>query len=183
MIIVITIVIIITKVDIIKYIDANKDLRKIFGERELIIIKKQLLGVRMTPSEKTRLSRDIRKKFEVMKSLQEYNEYFELKHGALAKKLIDRVVETIKNHEWFHKIDEIILFGSYVEGRFHMFSDIDIAVKFKEKISDNDSIEFRKRVFSNLPDKVDIQVYNTLPDKIKKEIDKNGRRIYKRPDK
>ena len=42
----------------------DKNIRRIFGERELVIIEKQLLGVALKPSEKTRLSRDIRKKFE-----------------------------------------------------------------------------------------------------------------------
>ena len=53
---------------LINIIKTNKDIRKIFGKKELVIIEKQLLGVSLTQSEKNRLSRDIRKKFEVIKN-------------------------------------------------------------------------------------------------------------------
>jgi len=181
-IIVIIVIIIVIKMTFIQEIKENKNLRKIFGKRELKIIEKQLMGVSLEPSEKTRLSRDIRKKFDVIKALIPYSNEFDLKHGAKIKELINRAVEAIKEHEWFWKVREIILFGSFVEKRFHLFSDIDIAVKFKKDISEKEAFEFRRKIITNLPDKLDIQVYNILPDKIKKEIDKNGRIIYKRAD-
>ncbi len=161
-------------------IKQDKNLRKIFGERELKIIEKQLVGVSLSPSEKTRLSRDIRKKFDAIKSLAPFLDDFELKHGKNTKDFINRTIEVIKNHQWFWKVQEIILFGSLVEKRFHLFSDIDIAVKFKKDINEKDAFEFRKNILGYLPEKVDVQVYNILPDKIKKEIDKNGRKIYRR---
>ena len=134
-------------------IKKNENLRKIFGERELKIIEKQLVGVSLSPSEKTRLSRDIRKKFEAIKSLTPYLNEFELKHGKNTKDLIGRTLELIKNHQWFWKIKEIILFGSLAEKRFHLFSDIDLAVKFKESINEDDAFEFRKNILGNLPEK------------------------------
>lgn len=157
----------------------NKEIRKIFGKRELIIIEKQLLGVQLKPSEKTRLSRDIRKKFEAIKALAPFSDEFELKHGAIAKEIIQNVIEIIKEHQWFWKVSEIILFGSKATKRFHLFSDIDIAVKFGD-ISEEDAFEFRKEILGKTSNKVDVQVYNTLEDKIKKEIDKYGRILFKR---
>ena len=50
----------------------GKDLRVLFGERELKIIEKQLLGIQLTRSEKTRLSRDIRRKFQVIEKTRIY---------------------------------------------------------------------------------------------------------------
>jgi predicted nucleotidyltransferase len=164
----------------IKEIKENENLRKIFGKRELKIIEKQLMGVSLEPSEKTRLSRDIRKKFEVVKTLIPYSDEFGLKHGANIKEFIKEVVEVIKEHEWFWKIEKIILFGSLVEKRFHLFSDIDIAVKFKKDINEKEAFEFRRKILKNLSEKIDIQVYNILPEKIKKEIDKNGKIIFQR---
>jgi len=168
--------------DLLKFLKENEYTRKIFGERELKIIEKQLQGVNLTQSEKNRLSRDIRKKFDFIKEASKFENDFELKKGDIIKKLISEAVEVIKEHEWFWKIKEIILFGSLVEKRFHLFSDIDIAVKFKNDLSNKDAYEFRKRILGNLPKKLDVQVYNALPEKIKKEIDKNGRIIFQRKD-
>ena len=64
---------------------SNKDARKIFGERELKIIEKQMLGINLTQSEKNRLSRDIRPKFEFIKESARFSEEFELKKGAKIK--------------------------------------------------------------------------------------------------
>ena len=60
----------------------NKDARKIFGKRELKIIEKQLQGISLTQSEKNRLSRDIRKKFEFISKVSGFKEEFKLKKGA-----------------------------------------------------------------------------------------------------
>jgi len=168
--------------DFIKFLNENPNSRKIFGERELKIIEKQLLGVSLTQSEKNRLSRDIRKKFEFIKEANKFEEQFDLKKANLTKEMINDALEVIKEHEWFWKIKEIIIFGSFVENRFHLFSDIDIAVKFKENITEKDAAKFRMNISGRLPEKIDIQVYNILPDKIKKEIDKNGKTIYQRKD-
>ncbi len=105
-----------------------------------------------------------------------------LKHGEITKRIIDEIIETIKQHEWFYKIKEIILFGSLAENRFHLFSDIDICVKFKKDLNKTDATKFRMKILGYLPKKVDVQVYNILPNKIKKEIDNNGRFLYKKQD-
>jgi len=165
---------------ILEFLKQNPNSRKVFGKRELKIIEKQLWNVNLTQSEKNRLSRDIRKKFQFIREAAEFTNDFEFKKGSMVTSIINDTLEIIKEHQWFWKIKEIILFGSLVEGRFHLFSDIDIAVKFKE-IDSSDAVMFRKNILGNTNKKIDIQVYNIIPDKIKKEIDKNGRTIYKRP--
>ena len=47
----------------------SKNVRKIFGKKEIEIILKQLEGITLTQSEKNRLSRDIRPKLKVIKEL------------------------------------------------------------------------------------------------------------------
>jgi len=167
--------------NLIEFLKTNPNSRKIFGKRELKIIEKQLQGVDLTQSEKNRLSRDIRKKLEFIRQISRFENEFNLKKGAVIKEQINRVLKIIKEHKWFWKIKEIIIYGSFVEKRFHLFSDIDIAVKFK-KINLRDATKFRIDISSKVPEKIDIQVYNILPEKIKREIDKNGRTIYKKQD-
>jgi predicted nucleotidyltransferase len=168
--------------DLIRFLNENPNSRKIFGKRELKIIEKQLWGVNLTQSEKNRLSRDIRKKFEFIKEANKFESDFELKKANLSKKMINEALKVIKEHEWFWKIKEVILFGSFVENKFHLFSDIDIAVRFRE-IDIKDATKFRIDIAGRLPEKIDVQVYNMLPDKIKKGIDKNGKTIYQRENK
>lgn len=160
-------------------IKRNPDLRSLFGKRELFIIEKQLLGIRLKPSEKTRLSRDIRKKLRAIESLSRFKEGFALKHGAKIKEILDDVKEVILDTSYFSKIKRIYLFGSVVEGTHIFRSDIDIAVEFTE-ISLKEAAKFRIHVAGIVSDKVDIQVYNILPDKIKREIDEKGKIIYER---
>ena len=62
--------------ELLNILKKSQNVRKIFGKRELIIIEKQLNGVNLTPSEKTRLSRDIRKKFIAIKELAPYFDDF-----------------------------------------------------------------------------------------------------------
>ena len=53
---------------LIQFLKKENNARKIFGKRELKIIEKQLFGLNLTQSEKNRLSRDIRKKLEFIKT-------------------------------------------------------------------------------------------------------------------
>ncbi|MBU2523489.1 MAG: nucleotidyltransferase domain-containing protein [Nanoarchaeota archaeon] len=154
-----------------------RDIRRIFGEREIVIIEKQLLGVRLKPSEKTRLSRDIRKKFDAINELLPFSSEFELKHGAVLKEKINDAKEAILDSKYFPKINRIILFGSAAENNLALISDIDIAVEFYD-ISNEEATKFRIEISGKVSEKIDVQVYNVLPDKVKKEIDLKGRTIY-----
>lgn len=162
---------------LLNFIKENKDARKIFGKRELKIIEKQLLGINLTQSEKNRLSRDIRKKFEFIKEIAKFQDKFKLKKASRIKEMIENAKEIILEHKLAKKIKKIILFGSVIENQLTFRSDIDIAVKFKN-ITLKQAAQFRIKTSAQLPEKIDIQVYNHLPNKIKKQIDKNGKIIY-----
>jgi predicted nucleotidyltransferase len=164
---------------LINFLRKNKDSRKIFGKAELKIIEKQLNGISLTQSEKNRLSRDIRKKFEFIKEASKYSEEFNLKKGSENKKIAEEAKEVILGDELCKKVKRIILFGSIVENKASFKSDIDIAVDFSG-ISSEEATRFRLRAASKLPEKADIQVFNLLPDKIKKEINEKGKILYEK---
>lgn len=161
------------------FIKSNENARKVFGKRELKIIEKQLLGVNLTQSEKNRLSRDIRKKFEFIKEISRFSDEFGLKKGAEIKKRIEETKQDILGDILFSKIKRIFLFGSIVERQLTLSSDIDIAVEFFS-IDSKEAILFRKRILGKTNQKIDVQVYNCLPNKIKKEIDIKGKILYKK---
>src|SRR3989344_9609812 len=154
---------------ILNLINKNANLRKIFGKRELVIIQKQLLGVQLKNSEKTRLSRDIKKKLEAIKEIAKFGSEFELKKGAEIKKRVGEAKEIILQNRLSSFIKRIMLFGSAAENRLTLSSDIDIAVEFIN-VTKEDANRFRREVMGNVDEKVDVQVYNFLPNKIKKEI-------------
>jgi predicted nucleotidyltransferase len=152
--------------------------RKVFGKKEIEIIKKQVFGVNLKQSERNRLARDIRKKLEFISKASKFSEEFNLKKGDEIKKLIDDTKEEIFKDFLFNKIKKIILFGSHVKNEASLKSDIDIAILF-ENISKEEAGKFRKRVSGAVSDKIDIQVFNVLPKKIKTEILKEGEILYK----
>jgi predicted nucleotidyltransferase len=152
------------------------ELRSLFGKRELEIIQKQILGIKLTPSEQMRLSRDIRKKFRAIKALAGFEES-SLKKGAYIKEKIEKAKQEILRSQYTPRIKKIILFGSTSANQRTIRSDIDIAVEFSS-ITQKEAGEFRIKL--NSEEGVDIQVYNVLPDKIKSEIIKHGRIIWKK---
>lgn len=160
-------------------IKRNPEVRRIFGERELNIIKKQLMGIYLKPSEITRLSRDIRKKLDVIKNLARFKSEFKLKKAAYIKKTINKAKELILKNPLSPKVKKIILFGSVAENETRLGSDIDIAVKFDE-IDNETATKFRINLLGQLSDIMDIQVYNVLSEKIKKQIDIYGKIIFER---
>lgn len=155
----------------------NPEMRKIFGKSEIKIIEKQLKGIKLTQSEKNRLSRDIRKKLDAVRKLSLNAEEFKLKKGVETDRLIQNIKEIILNDRLKNEIKRIILFGSYVLNEFTYRSDVDIAVEFNT-ISKKDASLFRIRILGDCPKNMDIQVYNILPEKIKKEINIKGRILY-----
>ncbi len=161
---------------LLSFIKENKELRAIFGVRELKIIEKQLLGINLTQSEKNRLSRDIRKKLKVIKEISKYEEEFELKKASEIQRIVKDVKEDIVASEYFPKIKKIYLFGSSVKNERTFRSDIDIAVEFINDISLKEATEFRIK-FSGRDD-VDVQVFNILPEKIQKSILNSHKLIY-----
>lgn len=163
--------------DLIYFLKSNKSSRKIFGQREIKIIEKQLYGINLTQSEKNRLSRDIREKLKLIKELSKFEDEFRLKKGAKIKEIIEETKEVILEDELSKKIKKIFLFGSTAERQRSFRSDIDIAIEFKE-INKEDAKLFMKRMFGKLKEGVHINIYNIVPDKIKKEIDEKGEVIF-----
>jgi predicted nucleotidyltransferase len=163
--------------NLIQFLKTNEDSRKIFGERELKIIEKQANGINLTQSEKNRLSRDVRKKLHFIKDISRFSDEFGLKKSSSIKSMINETKETILNNPLRNKIRNIILFGSAVENKLTIKSDIDIAVEFSE-ITEKQAFDFRKKISGQISEKIDIQVFNVLPKKIKKEIINKGRIIY-----
>jgi len=160
-----------------EFLKKSENARKIFGKRELKIIEKQLLGVNLTQSEKNRLSRDIRKKLKFIKGASKFEEEFELKKAYNIKELIQGAKKEILEDVLFKKIKKIFLYGSTIEKKLALNSDIDLAVKFDE-ITLREATLFRKRILGKVKNKIDIQVYNFLPNKIREEINKKGRILY-----
>lgn len=159
-----------------RIIREDPDARKMFGQRELKIIEKQLLGVSLTQSEKNRLSRDIRKKLEFISRAARFQEEFRLKKGAEIKKIIEDTKQMILEDPLAAKINAIYLYGSAVENKLTLESDIDIAVSLKTDTKD--ATLFRKRMMGKSSSRVDIQVFENLPEKLRKEIKTKGNIIY-----
>ncbi|MCX6707561.1 MAG: nucleotidyltransferase domain-containing protein [Candidatus Woesearchaeota archaeon] len=162
---------------LLSFLKENPDSRKVFGERELKIIEKQLMGVPLTQSEKNRLSRDIRKKLEFIKGLSRFEKDFRLKKGAMIKKAIEKAKDIILETDFKGRIKKIILFGSNVKNKLNLMSDIDIAVEFGE-INLKEATLFRKHVSGRVDSKIDIQVFEFLPENIRKDIKREGTVIY-----
>src|SRR3989344_1233669 len=163
---------------ILDFLRSDKNTRKVFVKRELKIIEKQLYGVSLTQSEKNRLSRDMRKKCEFIKEAEKFASEFDLKKGEYIKKILDETQEIIQQDSFFQKIKRIILYGSTMQGKRALISDIDLAVEF-EDIALKDATLFRQRIAGRCNSLIDLQVYNVLPDKIKKEI-RYGKVLYEK---
>ena len=149
--------------NITQFLKTNPNSRKVFGEKELKIIERQLLGIKLTQSEKNRLSRDIKPKLEFIKGLASFAPDFKLNKNQENKKLIERAIHLMKESEWGKDIKAILLFGSHAENAATFRSDIDLAAVFRKTPSLREATMFRIRISGNLPDKVDIQVFNILP--------------------
>ncbi len=140
---------------------------------------KQLEGLQLKQSEKNRLSRYIRPKFEFIKDAAKFEDEFKLRKSQDNRKMIERALGVILNDEFSDKIKAVLLFGSFADNSFTKRSDIDICVIFKEDMSVREATRFRIRVSGQLPEKIDVQIFNTLPQKVKREIARNHKVLYK----
>jgi predicted nucleotidyltransferase len=160
------------------FLKKHKFSRKIFGRRELEIIFKQLEGQNLKQSERNRLSRDIRPKFEFIRDICAFRGDFRIEKGQTNKMLIKRTLDIILDDMVKDDISAVLLFGSYADNSYTAKSDIDICVVFKRDVTLKDATLFRMRIMGRLPEKVDVQVFNILPLKIKREIARNHRVLY-----
>jgi predicted nucleotidyltransferase len=164
--------------DLLDFLNRSSDARLIFGERELVIIKKQFLGVRLTQSERNRLSRSIRPKFAFVKDAARFDDEFKIKPGARIKRIVKETVDMILQDPIGKRIKKIVLYGSVISGQMAPSSDIDIAIDVPG-VDTTEAMQIRKRLHGIVNDKVDIQIYQVLPQKIQSAID-GGREIYRR---
>ena len=158
---------------------SNRDARRIFGKREIEIILRQLDGLKLTQSEKNRLSRDIKPKLEFIKKINTFEDEFKLKKNQNNKRLIEEAVNIILDDKLKREIKAILLFGSFADNSNIFRSDIDICVIFKKDLSFNEATRFRIRIAGQASEKIDIQVFNVLPQKIKRDIARNHRVLFK----
>lgn len=156
------------------------DARKIFGKAELKIIEKQAWGVRLSQSEKNRLSRDIRRKLVFIQEASRFSDEFRLKKGAALRTKIGTILDTLQSDPLFSKVKTVWLFGSSVTRKRAPGSDVDVAVEFS-KVDRKTAFDFRRRILGNFGEDVDLQVENFLPEEVKAEIRK-GTVLYDRTD-
>src|SRR3989338_7503775 len=128
----------------INFLKRAKNARKVFGKKEIKIIARQLKGMKLTQSERNRLSRDIRPKLEFIEGCHYYKEFFKLEKNMVNKLVIEQSVKIILNDRDADKIGSIMLFGSFADSTFNEKSDIDIAVVFENEVSLKEATLFRK---------------------------------------
>src|SRR3989338_10305241 len=156
----------------------NQKARKIFGKKELSIIAKQLAGLRLTQSEKNRLSRDIRPKLEFIGEIAQFRDEFRLAKSQDNKALMGKAVDAILRDGQKDTIEAILLFGSFADGTFSSLSDIDICVVFRKNPTLQEATEFRMRVSGEIPEKINVHVFNILPQKLKRAIARSHKVLY-----
>ncbi|MFW6014515.1 MAG: nucleotidyltransferase family protein [Candidatus Nanoarchaeia archaeon] len=159
------------------FIMENKNASLIFGPGEIRIIKKQLKGVNLTQSEKNRLSRSIRPKLKLIRECALYKDEFDVKKGGEIIKQMENLRDELLRDKLGRRIKKIYLFGSFVENKMSMDSDVDVAIEF-DRISKRDASLFKKRIIAQAPSMLDISVFNMLSDKFKQDILKNGKIFY-----
>ncbi|MCF7866502.1 nucleotidyltransferase domain-containing protein [Candidatus Woesearchaeota archaeon] len=160
-----------------EFIKTDKSATKIFGKSEINIIKKQLLGLNLSQSEKNRLSRDIRLKFEFIKKCSVYKEEFKIKKGGEVYKQLELLRDTMLLDGYGKNLKKIYIFGSFVKNQMSFESDVDISVEFS-KTNLKDSSFFKKRMMSESNELFDISIFNNLPKKIQDEVKLNGKIFY-----
>ena len=104
------------------------------------------------------------------------------KYVALLK---EGLKETTRRLSHFPEVKKIILFGSYLEGRRDLLTDLDILVVME---TDEDFLTRMKRIYQALDSKVDIDVLAYTPGELEKLKDRGfikkvlreGEIIYKR---
>lgn len=177
--VIITFIEVIIMAGLLSLLEKEASARLVFGKRELKIVEKQLRGVRLTQSEKNRLSRSVRRKLEFIRRAARFEDEFELKKGAELRRQVDEVLDLIKNDEAFNKIRRIWLYGSAATGEITLSSDVDFAVDLVGA-NKREAAEFRSRVLGNAGVNIDVQVFETLPNEVREEITKTGRVLYER---
>jgi len=160
-----------------EFINKTENSRLIFGKGEIRILKKQLLGISLTQSEKNRLSRSIRPKLEFVKDCSVYKNDFDVKKGSEINHLIEQLKDVISEDILKKKIKRIFLFGSFIQNKMSYDSDVDIAIEFKE-ITKREGYFFKNRISQKISPIIDISILNFMQENIKNEVLSNGKLLF-----
>lgn len=91
------------------------------------------------------------------------------------KEKLEKVKEYLLTH---FKCEAILLFGSYARDTQNAESDVDLAIKLKEKIGQKELFETKKQLEDIIKKDVDLIDLDNTQDGIKYEILMNGITIY-----
>jgi predicted nucleotidyltransferase len=92
------------------------------------------------------------------------------------KKLMEKLLETLKSMKEFRKVEFIIFYGSRAQEISLKSSDIDVCIYYNSKRKEEMN-RFRLKVLSKLPSIFDIQIFQLLPLYVRKEVLK-GKVLY-----
>lgn len=151
---------------LLEFLKREPNARLIFGKRELVIIRRQLMGEQLKQSERNRLSKFIRPKLRFISAASKYEGEFKLERRVTIDNLIEKAKQTILSDKVGKKAKAILLFGSHVSGFTTFRSDVDVCALF-DNIPESEAFKFQIRVSSKLPEIIDVRVFNTLPLKVK----------------
>ena len=155
--------------------------RKVLGAREIAIIRRQLLGLPLTQSERNRLSRDIRVKFRFIAACRKLApDELELKQGQAIRRIIEKSVRIIREDEVFSNVLAIVLFGSYADGTAIWRSDVDIGILFRKEPSTESGTKALLRLYGKLPEKVEVTIINRLPIRVRATLARDHRVLWAR---
>lgn len=184
------------KMSLLKEVEENKDLREIFGKRELEIIKKQLKGTPLKYSEQVRLSRDIRKKFEVIKQLSQFSKEFGLKwkgerkgrpKGSKSKKKQPEkkpeqtpIPKPAPKKDIFKEAQEIILKDQYARYIRKIYKYNSALIIHFSGLSSRNRKNFIIRIKPKVDSKVDVKVYGLLRSNERRDIIQNGKIVWEK---
>lgn len=88
---------------------------------------------------------------------------------------IKNIAETILKR---HGISKAGIFGSYAYGAYNQFSDVDILVEIKKRMSLLEFIKIKNELEDNLGKKVDLVEYDMINPAVKESILSEEKRIY-----
>ncbi len=167
--------------NLLSFLDNSAGARLVFGKKELEIIHKQLLGMRLKQSERNRLSKFIRPKLRFIAECSVFKNEFVLARRSKLKKVLTAVLGAVLEDRIGKNAVAVLLYGSFADGTANKFSDVDIAIVFSE-ITHREASAFEVRVGAKLPELVDLKVFNVLPLRVKKSLVANYKVLYKTRD-
>lgn len=98
---------------------------------------------------------------------------------TLKETTIAQIVEIIKNHQ--PKVQIMYLFGSHAKAQQQESSDIDLAIKTEESISNTEIYDLRQELAAHLNQDVDLIDLEKASTLLRNEVVQGGTRLYCAP--